>query len=57
MQSRHKSTIPACYTFMNVAIGPEDSYDWIEYIKMNNHVQHLYHVNGPLSQLSVWDTA
>ena len=30
-----KSTILACYSLANVAIGPEDSYDWVGYIKMN----------------------
>ena len=37
MRLCHKSTIPACYSLANVAIAPENSYDWIGYFKMNNH--------------------
>ena len=44
----HKSTIPVCYSFANVAAGPKDSYDWIGYIKMNNRIRQSHRVNGPL---------
>ena len=48
MRLCHKSTIPACYSFANVAIGPEDSYHWIKYIKLNNSIRQSYQVNGLL---------
>ena len=49
MQLRHTSTIPACYSLANVAVGPEDSYDRIGYIKMINRIRLSCGVNtvGP----------
>ena len=46
MRLCHKSIIPACYSFANVAVDPEDSYNWIGYVKMNNCMPQSHLVNG-----------
>ena len=47
MRLRHKSTVPAWYGLGNVANGPEDSYNCIGYVKMNNCARQSYRVNEP----------
>ena len=53
----HKSRILACYSLASVAIGPDDCYDWIGYIKMNYRIRQSYHVNEPLHAWHFYVTA
>ena len=47
MRLCHKSTIPACYSLVNVAIGSEHFHDRIRHI---NRIRQSYRVNGTLNR-------
>ena len=46
MRLCHKNIIRACYSLADVPTGPEDFYDRVGYIKMNNRIRQSYRVNG-----------